>query len=160
MRLLGEEYYIAQQYPDALEYFEGIEDLGDQAEARIGLAQAQIGLEMFDAARETLEAGMEQYPTDGRFPFWLGRVYEAEAEFDLSRQYYRQAMQIEPANVRPLVALAQLAERENIPAGGARPAGASRREQRVRRRHGKRSGRNVPAPQRDEPRGNSVPPLT
>jgi tetratricopeptide (TPR) repeat protein len=115
MRLLGEEYYAAEHFPDALEYFEGIEDIGDQTESRIGLAQAQVGLEMFDAARETLEAGMEQYPTDGRFPFWLGRVYEAEAEFDLSRQYYRQAMQIEPSNVRPLVALAQLAERENIP---------------------------------------------
>ncbi len=115
MRLLGEEYYGAEQFPDALEYFEGIEDLADHAEASIGLAQAQIGLEMFDAARATLEAGMEQYPTDGRFPFWLGRVYDAEAEFDLSRQYYRQAMQVEPSNVRPLVALAQLAERENIP---------------------------------------------
>ena len=114
MRLLGEEYYTAQLFPDALEYFEGIEDLGVQAESSIGLAQAQLGLEMYDAARGTLEEGMEQFPRDGRFPYWLGNVYEAEAEFDLARQYYRQAMQIEPSNVRPLVQLALLAERENI----------------------------------------------
>ena len=114
MRLLGEEYFAAQLFPDALEYFEGIEDVGDQAESRIGLAQAQVGLEMFDGARATLEAGMEQFPRDGRFPYWLGNVYEAEAEFDLARQYYRQAMQIEPSNVRPLVQLALLSERENI----------------------------------------------
>ena len=114
MRLLGEEYYSAQLFSDALEYFEGIADLGDEAESSIGLAQAQLGLEMFDAARGTLEAGMEQFPRDGRFPYWLGNVYEAEAEFELARQYYRQAMQIEPSNVRPLVQLALLAERENI----------------------------------------------
>jgi tetratricopeptide (TPR) repeat protein len=116
MRLLGEEYFAAELFPDALEYFGGVEDLGDEAESRIGLAQAQVGLEMFEGARATLEAGMEQFPRDGRFPYWLGNVYEADAEFDLARQYYRQAMQIEPRNVRPLVQLALLSERENMAA--------------------------------------------
>lgn len=115
LRELGNQFFRAGQYGRAVEYFTGASEVGDDdAEVMLGLAQAHYGLEDYDDAREILERGLEDYPRDGRFPYWLGRVYENEAEFELSRQYYRQAMQTEPTNVRPLVRLAQLAQRENM----------------------------------------------
>jgi tetratricopeptide (TPR) repeat protein len=40
-------------------------------------------------------------------------VYEARAEFDLARQYYRQALQVDPNMAVATVALGRLLEREN-----------------------------------------------
>lgn len=116
LAMLGDQFYRARQYQRAIEYFETNADLGDDdPEAALGLARSRIGLQLFDDARSGLETGMQQNPRDARFPYLLGQVYEQEAEFDLARQYYRQALQIEPEFTRPTVALARLAERENKP---------------------------------------------
>ena len=121
LEMLGQQFARAEQYARAVEYFESNADLGEgDPETTIGLARSLIGLEAYDDARALLEAGLEQFPRDARFPYLLGRVYELEAEFELARQYYRQAVQIDPQNVRPMVSLAQLAERENMPAESLR----------------------------------------
>ena len=114
--MLGDQFYRAGQYQRAIEYFETNEDLSeDNAEAAVGLARSRIGLQQHEEAIEGLEAAMQEDSRDARFPYLLGQAYEREAEFELARQYYRQALQIEPAFTRPLVALARLAQRENMP---------------------------------------------
>jgi len=120
LRMLGEQFYRSQEFARAIDYFSGAGSRADPREAAIGKAMAEIGLERFAAARETLEAGASRYSTDARFPLWLGVAYEGEAEFELSRQYYRQAMQIDPSDVRPVVRLALLAARERKPGDALR----------------------------------------
>lgn len=113
LRLVGEQFFRVGQFARAVDFFSDSGMDRDDPEVSVGLAIARFGLEEYDAARNLLEDGVAEHPTDGRFPYWIGRTYEEEAEFELARQYYRQAMQTEPENVRPLVRLAELAQREN-----------------------------------------------
>lgn len=116
LQMLGEQFYRAGQFARAIEYFQTNADVAeDDPNGVLGLAQAQMGLDMLDEAQTTLESAMDRFPRDARFPYQLGQVFERKAEFELSRQFYRQSLQIEPANGLAYVALARLAERENLP---------------------------------------------
>ncbi len=118
---LGDQFYHDGQFTRSVEFFTGMSDTdGIEDEVHLGLAKAYYGLEDYDAARSELDDAMRDFPSDGRLAYWMGRVYEAEAEFEIARQYFRQANQITPYDVRPLVRLAQLAERENKPGDALR----------------------------------------
>ncbi|MCB9519819.1 MAG: tetratricopeptide repeat protein [Myxococcales bacterium] len=117
MEMLGEQFFRSGQFTRAIEYFGTVSGTGPHVrEATLGKAIAMFGLEQYGEAREVLEGGARAYPTDGRFPYWLGMTYESEAEFELARQYYRQATQIDPLDVRPVARMALLAVREDTPA--------------------------------------------
>ncbi len=114
LAMLGEQFYQAGQYQRAVEYFQSNADLGaDDPEAALGLIKSLIGLGDLDEAQTELEAALQNFPSDARFPYFLGRVYEERGEFEQATELYQRSRQIEPTFLRPYVRLAQLAERSN-----------------------------------------------
>jgi tetratricopeptide (TPR) repeat protein len=112
LALLGEQFYESGQYQRALEYFQSNADLAqDDPEAIVALVRAYLGLQMFAEAISSLEGAAARFPLDGRFPYFLGRVAEEQAEFDRAIEYYTQATQVDGTFLRPWIRLAQLAER-------------------------------------------------
>jgi len=112
--MLGEQFELAGQHLRAIEYFGSIPTAsGEDAEATIAMARAQIGAGEWDDAEQRLLAGLEQHGMDARFPYFIGRVKEAQAEFDHAQERYEQSIQIDPHFLRAYVRLAQLRLREN-----------------------------------------------
>jgi len=121
LAMLGEQFYQAGQYQRAVEYFQSNADLGtEDPEVALELIKSQFGLGAFADASAGLEDAMTRFPGDARFPYFLGRVREEEANFDGARELYQQAIQIDPEFLRSYVRLAQLAEREGDPAEAIR----------------------------------------
>lgn len=121
LAMLGEQFYQAGQYQRAVEYFQSNADLGtEDPEVALGLIKSQFGLGAFADASAGLQDAMTRFPGDARFPYFLGRVREEEANFDGARELYQQAIQIDPEFLRSYVRLAQLAEREGEPAEAIR----------------------------------------
>jgi tetratricopeptide (TPR) repeat protein len=112
LAMLGEQFYESGQYQRALEYFQSNAELSqDDPEAIVGLVRAYLGLEMFAEAISSLEGAATRFPLDGRFPYFLGRVAEEQAEFDRAIEYYTQATQIDGSFLDPWIRLAQLSQR-------------------------------------------------
>ncbi|MBU6159772.1 MAG: tetratricopeptide repeat protein [Myxococcales bacterium] len=112
LSMLGEQFYESGQYQRALEFFQSHADLAqDDPEAIVGLVRAYLGLQMFPEATSSLEGAVARFPLDGRFPYFLGRVAEEQAEFDRAIEYYTQATQIDGSFRDPWLRLAQLAQR-------------------------------------------------
>jgi len=62
-------------------------------------------------ARAALDAASQEFPQDPRFPYFLGRVHEAEAAFDAAFSEYDRAVQLDPTFLRSYVRLASLSLR-------------------------------------------------
>ena len=82
-----------------------LEALGD-AYGRLGmllLAAAYV-----DAAEASLLNGQTLLPDDGRWPYYLGRVYEAEGDLAASAESYRRAVELRPDDLAARVVLANV----------------------------------------------------
>lgn len=112
LELLGEQFVDAGQFPRALEYFEGNEELvRSEPAAAVGLVGAYIGLGSLNEATTAATAAAERFPTNGRFPYLLGQISERKTEFEEAETHYRRAMQLDAGYVYPTIAIANLQSR-------------------------------------------------
>jgi tetratricopeptide (TPR) repeat protein len=117
LELLGEQFVDAGQFPRALEYFQGNDDLvRSEPAAAGGLVRAYIGLGSLNEATTAANDAAERFPTDGRFPYLLGQVAELKTEFEEAETQYRRAMQIDAGFILPSIAIANLQARSGEPA--------------------------------------------
>ena len=121
-RELGEQFYRAGEFERAVEHFKQNAALsaGDP-ESTLGLIKAQFGKKDWVGLLKVLPPAIEQYPRDGRFLYWFGRVQEEAVEFDKARTQYEKAIQADPNYLRPYIRLAELDFRSNdVPAARKR----------------------------------------
>lgn len=113
-RELGEQFFRAGEFDRALEHFKQNAALsaGDP-ESTLGLIKAQFGKKDWNALKKVLPPAIAQYPRDGRFLYWFGRVQEEEVEFDKARAQYEKAIQADPNFLQPYIRLAELDFRSN-----------------------------------------------
>ena len=113
-RELGEQFFRAGEFDRAIEHFKQNAALsaGDP-ESTLGLIKAQFGKKDWTALLKVLPPAIAQYPRDGRFLYWFGRVNEEAVEFDKAKGQYETAIQADPNYLRPYIRLAELDFRSN-----------------------------------------------
>jgi tetratricopeptide (TPR) repeat protein len=113
-RELGEQFFRAGEFDRALEHFKQNAALsaGDP-ESTLGLIKAEFGKKDWVALQKALPPAIAQYPRDGRFLYWMGRVQEELVAFDKARAQYEKAIQADPNYLRPYIRLAELDFRSN-----------------------------------------------
>lgn len=121
LEMLGDQFYEAGQYARALEYFQANTDLVQNVPgAALGLARGFMGMGSLEEATNALTAAAEQFPRDGRFPYYLGRVKEEQTEFEAAEASYQRAIQVDPTFLMPYAAMADLQKRKNDLQGARR----------------------------------------
>ncbi|MEM1349236.1 MAG: tetratricopeptide repeat protein, partial [Myxococcota bacterium] len=112
LRALAEEYERAQKYKEALNFFKTNESLGKKdPEVMLGIVRAHMGLKEWQAAIAQLEIGDKDFPTDARFPFYLGLLNMRRGTFFDAQQALERAVEIDPKLLLAHATLAQLAWR-------------------------------------------------
>jgi tetratricopeptide (TPR) repeat protein len=113
-RELGEQFFRAGEFDRAISYFEPNAALSEgDPESTLGLIKAQFGKKDWGALLKVLRPAIAQYPTDGRFLYWFGRVQEEAVEFDKAREQYVTAIRADPNYLQPYIRLANLDFRSN-----------------------------------------------
>ncbi len=106
---LGAEFFRNNKYKEALKYFTTNNKLSQKdPEVMLGIVKSYTGLDKLKEASAKLEAGSRAFPTDARFPFYLGLIREKEGNWKDAQKRYRSAMQIDPSFTRAYVRLALL----------------------------------------------------
>ncbi len=114
LKALGEEFFRNRKFEEALNYFTTNQNLSQtDPEVMLGVVKSHIGLEQFDEAVKKLEAGVKTFPSDARFPFFLGLIHEKEGFWPEARRRYRAALQIDPSFSKSRVRLALLLLKDN-----------------------------------------------
>ena len=112
LRALAEEYERAQQYKEALNFFRTNETLGQSdPEVMLGIVRAHIGLKEWAQAIAQLEIGEKKFPTDARFPYYLGELNRRRGSFYEAQKALKRAVEIDPSLLMAHAMLAQLAWR-------------------------------------------------
>ena len=113
-RELGEQFFRAGEFDRAVEHFKQNAALSaSDPESTLGLVKAQFGKKDLPTLNKILPPAIAQYPRDGRFLYWLGRVNEEEVKFDQARAQYEKAIQADPNYLQPYIRLANLDFRSN-----------------------------------------------
>ncbi len=112
LRALAEEYERAQQYKEALNFFKTNKKLGQSdPDVMLGIVRAHIGLKEWAQAIAQLEVGEKKFPTDARFPYYLGELNRRRGAFFESQKSLERAVEIDPTLLMAHAMLAQLAWR-------------------------------------------------
>ncbi len=112
LRALAEEYERAQQYKDALVFFQTNKKLGQSdPDVMLGIVRAHIGLKEWPQAIAQLEMGEKKFPTDARFPYYLGELNRRRGAFFEAQKSLASAVEIDPTLLMAHAMLAQLAWR-------------------------------------------------
>ena len=104
------------QFSDAVASYRRATELDPgSADARLGLAEAQLGAGMTDEAGKSFESGMKQFPKDARFPlqFALMLIKEAETSNPTAEargeKLLKSALTLDPASPEANYQLGELA---------------------------------------------------
>lgn len=112
LRALAEEYERAQKYKEALNFFTTNKTLGDaDPNVMLGIVRAHIGLKEWPQAISQLEIGEKKFPTDARFPYYLGELNRRRGAFFDAQKALERAVEIDPTLLAAQAMLAQLAWR-------------------------------------------------
>jgi tetratricopeptide (TPR) repeat protein len=155
-RELGEQFFRAGEFDRALEHFKQNAALsaGDP-ESTLGLIKAQFGKKDWAALLKVLPPAIAQYPRDGRFLYWFGRVQE-----EAVRQGPRSVRDGDsgrsqlPPPLHPARGARLPLQRSSLGAQAAR-RGTERRQHLVG--VGQRGWRDLPRDGRDKPSGCCLP---
>jgi predicted Zn finger-like uncharacterized protein len=113
LKALGEEFFRAGRFEDALTYYTTNAGLSQtDPEVMLGVVKSFTGLNKLSEASQKLEAGAKAFPTDPRFPFFLGLIKEKEGDWAGAEKQYRSANQVDPSFSRGRVRLALLLLRD------------------------------------------------
>lgn len=112
LRALAEEYERAQKYKEALDFFTTNQNLGQKdPDVMLGIVRAYMGLKQWPQAIAQLEVGEKQFPTDARFPYYLGQLNLKRGTFFDAQKALERAVEIDPKLLLAHATLAQLAWR-------------------------------------------------
>jgi tetratricopeptide (TPR) repeat protein len=112
LRSLAEEYERAQKYKEALNFFTTNQNLGQKdPDVMLGIVRAYMGLKQWPQAIAQLEVGEKQFPTDARFPYYLGQLNLKRGTFFDAQKALERAVEIDPKLLLAHATLAQLAWR-------------------------------------------------
>jgi tetratricopeptide (TPR) repeat protein len=112
LRALAEEYERAQKYKEALNFFTTNQNLGQKdPDVMLGIVRAYMGLKQWPQAIAQLEVGEKQFPTDARFPYYLGQLNLKRGTFFDAQKALERAVEIDPKLLLAHATLAQLAWR-------------------------------------------------
>ncbi len=112
LRALAEEYERAQKYKEALNFFKTNAKLGQKdPDVMLGIVRAHMGLKEWPKAISQLEVGEKAFPTDARFPFFLGQLNMKRGTFYEAQKALERAVEIDPTLLMAHSSLAQLAWR-------------------------------------------------
>ena len=116
LKELGKEFFRNRKYAEALNYFKTNKKLskGDP-EVQLSVVKSHIGLAQYDEAIKELKKGAKAFPSDARFPYYLGVIDEQGSNWFEAQQNYRKAIQINPRDIKAHVRLATLLLRDNKP---------------------------------------------
>ncbi len=112
LRVLAEEYERAQKYKEALNFFKTNKSLGQKdPDVMLGIVRAHMGLKEWKQAIAQLELGEKSFPSDARFPFYLGQLNMRRGTFYEAQKALGRAVEIDPKLLLAHATLAQLAWR-------------------------------------------------
>ncbi len=95
--LLGQTCMDLRQYEMAVEYFEIAFALRPTFEPLYGeLCHALFQAKAIDRAREVIKEGIERYPEDASFHFFLGNLYSFMEEWHAAAASYANALKLNP----------------------------------------------------------------
>ena len=111
---LSEFYEISGQHAAANDFFSSssVSSL-PSLEVGLALANAEIGLQRWEAAERRLERLRGQASDDARAVYLLGRVAEGRTRFDRARTLYEESLRIDPEFIAPEIRLVELDRRGN-----------------------------------------------
>ena len=112
LRALAEAYERAGQYKEALNFFRTNEKLSQaDPDVGLGIVSAHMNLQEWAQAIAQLEIGEKKFPTDARFPYYLGELNRRRGAFFEAQKSLEKAVEIDPTLLMAHAMLAQLAWR-------------------------------------------------
>ncbi len=93
---LAVTYYAQGKFSDAEKKWKDALKIKDNHDIRLNLARAYRDNELFDRARESLEAALELKPKSARAHYELAQLYLKKRDFPQARQSFNQVIRLDP----------------------------------------------------------------